>query len=1034
MLRQDCFSACLVVTTEVYAIWAEKSVFNARGIVPRIGPAASCWGKDTGVVDATITSNIDDVDECEYLCRQKLECVAFSFSFNPTTTACRIYDVKPSCDSETQIVQQSAALCTGDTERLTRGRPIFTVDVVNGAIVYGGPAALDMAVVKRGNPSIIAGPTGEIDGIAFAGLNDALLLGSDGIEVSGVWSIDVWFSLTTPTQSYRNTNQHVLVSGKTDSDKVHMPKTSNDVAVNGKNAGIRLDSLSAGWHRMTVVSEGTSTKFYIDAEPVQNVERVLSSQIYSIGNYKDMNMPFGPMAQFRLYDYALTADEVFGLREIQPGEVCYYDRAPDDQVTHPSYEVSAPIEDWLYNSCCDLNRNVSPNLCDFHVGANGRNKDGSDEDQQASVNFFCDTLGGVSDGELTSSMSGCPPYAAGYHGCDSSTQCAGVSSSGGTQINGGYCKDDKCTVSCNENYPCPGGSTSGDYKYHWCEKHTQCEDDAYCSGHTCHLKKDRGEHCSTKEHCLTDYCSNNEVSSAAKGKCADQCSSNEKCAANDNQVHYCSNNGQCKLNNQGGLAMCDDTSGGDYMCHSLILDGQPCAGNNDNNGCSSGYCDTSDDICRTRCSTNDKCTPTNAAVRLHFCNAQDQCGSGGFCESGGGQCKIKKAIGESCNGYGWSGGDADKVCSSDKCTGDPPNRICKMECSSTNKCTSPSPNANFYCSHPDHCRNGFCNNQGLCSALKAIGDQSSSAEQCSSGSSQGSNSFDGQRCVNMCSNAAKCTPGSAYNKCTCSNAQCTACKNGYCHQNMCKALTNNGGSCSDSANCASDFCTGRKCRHQCTNRSPCNANGGANNWCDDDDDCRNGRCTNNVCLSLIAIGSTCGVNGDCVADRCESLPAFSGKKCINVCSGTNSCSGTSLYNKCTVDAHCRNGYCDRNRCYPLGAVGVSCDNDGECTTNWCQTSSSYSGKRCATRCGVSPRRCGFTSVYNRCTDGSHCNTGGNCLANMCKVSVKQSLPLTSRYLSLWFNTKSARHYPPGIQRHRRILHTRRRMLFERVHL
>eukprot|EP01052_Picozoa_sp_SAG31_P008504 SAG31_NODE_431_length_15775_cov_3.350663_6_plen_678_part_00 len=612
MNRKHCFSACLQISTEIYSLWAENSEFNAEGIIPQIGTAASCWAIDNGKVDTT-TTDVSDVDDCQDKCKEDLECVAFTF--NAATLACRTYDVKPTgCAS---LVPSSATLCTGDTARLSR-RPIFSVDVVDSEIVFSGPASTGLPISTVGSPSIITGPDGASDGIFF-GVTDVLLLGSDGIDVADTWSIDVWFSMTSDRSVKRRNN--VLVSAIKNNDRpIAMPKRGSKrigmVLEKRIQTDLDLSKLSPGWHRLTVVSNGVNTKYYVDAERTQTLNRIFNRKIVSIGNFHAGKHPWGPMHQFRLYDYALSDDEVFALRELQSADTCYYDRVEQATIEHPSYPgFSGTIDDWLFDSCCDFNKNPSPNRCEFHVGSS-RNKDNSDnENRQASVKFFCSTLGGISDGALTNSLSGCPPFAPGS-ACDSNSQCSGLTDSSGKKINSGSCRDDICVIDCDENDPCPLGSTNGDYKYHHCSKNSQCKEGSragYCEDNTCHAKRENGAYCEANDFCIDEYCVNSQSDAAMFQKCATQCSTNNKCKTSDS-LHYCTSNDHCKTE-RGGAAQCFNSGAGrTFECIPLSADGEPCTSDGD---CENDFCRSSG-VCRTRCSNNNPCT-SGLGINF-FCN------------------------------------------------------------------------------------------------------------------------------------------------------------------------------------------------------------------------------------------------------------------------------------------------------------------------------------------------------------------------------------------------------------------------------
>ena len=149
-------------------------------------------------------------------------------------------------------------------------------------------------------------------------LSPALDLG--GTSTVATFTISTWFRNLYPTGSWRT-----LSRGSTNGHHLIVSDVTNRVGVFANGNGDWRDSgefdLEADglWHHIVVVSNGSSSKFYLDGKYRGDSDRPTGDNIHTIGNYSGGGQRFAEyLDDFRVYGVALTDFEVETLyREAQ---------------------------------------------------------------------------------------------------------------------------------------------------------------------------------------------------------------------------------------------------------------------------------------------------------------------------------------------------------------------------------------------------------------------------------------------------------------------------------------------------------------------------------------------------------------------------------------------------------------------------------------------------------------------------------------------------------------------------------------------
>jgi Concanavalin A-like lectin/glucanases superfamily/Ricin-type beta-trefoil lectin domain-like len=190
---------------------------------------------------------------------------------------------------------------------------------------------------------------------------------SGGIGVRDRWTVEAWFVYPLPAKEWNtlvgnNGFQIVVNQGK---------RLGTRIADSFLDCGYNLEQLAPGWHHLTAVGiagKASTTTFYLDGERVgdtrtatsdriatlkkqpsspavsqeiakleQSLERgnlqgysdVWTSLITHIGNHPNGGQPFGKLAEVRVWQLALGADEIeinskTVLNGYEPGLLAYY--------------------------------------------------------------------------------------------------------------------------------------------------------------------------------------------------------------------------------------------------------------------------------------------------------------------------------------------------------------------------------------------------------------------------------------------------------------------------------------------------------------------------------------------------------------------------------------------------------------------------------------------------------------------------------------------------------------------------------------
>ena len=261
------------------------------------------------------------------------------------------------------------------------------IDVESGSIVFGGTASYSGS--SSGNPTIVEGPAGDTDAIAFTASTDMLLLSVDGtgggVQTDSTWTIDTY----TQTPLTASNGWHTLTRGEVvgdhhvlikEVDQVSLGSYDNNEGTGFMDSGYDLSSLDDGWHRLTVSGSSTGVVFYFDGAQVGSHTNPTSADFYAVGNCGCEGQYWGVIHALRIYDDTYTPDELLdlgGTDSPTPAPTI----APTQQPTQlpvPAPTSPAPTSQHeIYNVCCPLpklNSGVSCNgvsLNTFACAASG---------------------------------------------------------------------------------------------------------------------------------------------------------------------------------------------------------------------------------------------------------------------------------------------------------------------------------------------------------------------------------------------------------------------------------------------------------------------------------------------------------------------------------------------------------------------------------------------------------------------------------------------------------------------------------------
>ncbi|MGL4377792.1 MAG: LamG-like jellyroll fold domain-containing protein, partial [Microcoleaceae cyanobacterium] len=109
----------------------------------------------------------------------------------------------------------------------------------------------------------------------FSNANSVVKL-SQQVYLSTDWSIEAWFCYPLPETAQWNTlirgqngDSHIIVSRD---QKLGIYLTNDALKQYFYDCGFNMESLSTGWHHLTAVGEGDTTRFYIDGKQVGDIK------------------------------------------------------------------------------------------------------------------------------------------------------------------------------------------------------------------------------------------------------------------------------------------------------------------------------------------------------------------------------------------------------------------------------------------------------------------------------------------------------------------------------------------------------------------------------------------------------------------------------------------------------------------------------------------------------------------------------------------------------------------------------------------
>lgn len=159
----------------------------------------------------------------------------------------------------------------------------------------------------------------------------SVVLIEDPIALNEEWTIEAWFSYPLPETAAWNT----LTRGK-EKDHHIIVKEGKQLGTfigSFQDSGYNMEHLSPGWHHIAAVGRGEgeqgTTTFYIDGRQVGECQAKTTSDVYAIANYQAGGQQFGKVAEVRIWQIALSAEEIAVnsktlLSGNEPGLLGYY--------------------------------------------------------------------------------------------------------------------------------------------------------------------------------------------------------------------------------------------------------------------------------------------------------------------------------------------------------------------------------------------------------------------------------------------------------------------------------------------------------------------------------------------------------------------------------------------------------------------------------------------------------------------------------------------------------------------------------------
>ena len=160
-------------------------------------------------------------------------------------------------------------------------------------------------------------------------LDEAIPLNADA------WSLEAWIYFPSAVQANGEpfAYNRLATAGKADDSPIVIKQGIHlGALISGTfhNSGLDLTAeLSPGWHHLAAVSQSATTCFFLDGKEKGSISVMCQSDIKVLGNTPQGGSPAGRFAEVRLWDLALSDDEVAVnahtlLSAYEPGLVAYW--------------------------------------------------------------------------------------------------------------------------------------------------------------------------------------------------------------------------------------------------------------------------------------------------------------------------------------------------------------------------------------------------------------------------------------------------------------------------------------------------------------------------------------------------------------------------------------------------------------------------------------------------------------------------------------------------------------------------------------
>jgi len=186
----------------------------------------------------------------------------------------------------------------------------FPLNEGSGTIAYDASGFNTSVAMLQNGPAWVAGYNGT--GLSFQ--NNAVATLVPPINLGSGWTVSAWILTPLAQTGFA----HALVSGASGNDILAMV-AGDQVSLGCWQAstntfwdsGFRMNTLTDGWHLLTVTASGGVTNFFLDGATVGvPIPWQTLSSLAMLGNSGSSSEPFGTMDEFRIYGRALAAGEV----------------------------------------------------------------------------------------------------------------------------------------------------------------------------------------------------------------------------------------------------------------------------------------------------------------------------------------------------------------------------------------------------------------------------------------------------------------------------------------------------------------------------------------------------------------------------------------------------------------------------------------------------------------------------------------------------------------------------------------------------